>query len=335
MARAAVRVLAGDIGATNTRLAIAEVRGNRVRLARARHYDSATRSDAGALASEFLAQPEVRELAPVHAVCLGVAGPVEGDYPAQRADLTNLATHIEADALARACGLPRARLLNDLEACGYGIDALDRDQLHPLQGAQPEPAGRRVVLAPGTGLGAALAWREGGTTRVAATEAGHVAFAPLDEAQLALWQFLRARHDRVTYERILSGPGLVALAQFAHERRAAPGHPLTVPSAVEAAAHAGDAVAREAVDLFVRICAALAGDLALAWLPRGGVYIAGGIAPRLAREFDSAAFREVFNDKPPLRALLERVPVYLVTNPDTGMLGAALRGALDAKRHDS
>jgi len=325
-----MRVLAGDIGATNARLAIARVRGRRVELACARHFDSGTHTDAAALLGEFLALREVRALLPVRAACLGVAGPVEGHFPAQGAHLTNLAARVDAAALAKACGLARLRLINDLEACALGLDALAADQVRTLQEGEPERGGRRVVLAPGTGLGAALAWREAGAARVAATEAGHMAFAPLDDEQLALWQELRARFGRVTYERVLSGPGLVTLARFVHARSGKAGAPPGEPSAVQAAAHAGDAVAREAVALFVRICAALAGDLALAWLPRGGVYIAGGIAPRLAREFSTPEFREVFNHKPPLGALLERIPVSLVLNPDCGLLGAALRAEHDA-----
>jgi glucokinase len=247
--------------------------------------------------------------------------------------VTNLSWGLDSQTLTTEFGFPRLRLINDFQAVGYGIEALTHDDLVVLQQGQPEPRGVRAVLGAGTGLGQVVLIRQQQYYEAFPTEGGHVDFAPTDEEQVALWRYLRRRFERVSCERIVSGPGLVDVYAFFREQGDLPesprlademqqGNPATVIS--RAALTYGDPLARRALDLFVRVYGAQAGNLALSVLARGGLYIAGGIAPKIIDKLRDGGFMRAFLAKGRMASLLESVPVSVVMNENVGLLGATL-----------
>lgn len=319
-----MKVLAGDIGGTRARLLLAEVEGpGRFETVLQEEFDSGAFASADRVLAAFLerapARPEV--------ACLAVAGPVRDN----RARITNLPWLVDGDALAREFGLARCTLVNDLAGIARGLDWLEPEGISTLQAGVPEAGGVRAVIAPGTGLGAALLVPCGDRSRVVATEYGHTDFAPVDdlEADLAAWW--RRRAGRATVEHVISGPGLAHLVAFLRESgRGAPGPELEramaegdPPAAVSRAALAhADPVAVQALDLWVACLAAAAGNLALSCLPAGGLYIAGGVAPHVRRRLEAPDFLRRFRAKPPMTPVLEAIPVRLVLDTRAGTLGA-------------
>ncbi len=306
-------ILTGDIGGTKTLLALHDGDGPVVYR---RQFASREAATFDALVARFLdAAPARPRLA-----CIGIAGPVLGD----RVRVTHLPWEIDATALARRFGLARVWLLNDFAAAAQGIDALAPADLVTLQAGEPMADRPQVVIGAGTGLG--LAYRLADV--VLSGEAGHASFAPSDSAQAALWQWLHRRHGRVQVEHVVSGRGLADIDDFLRGRQAAEPQPENPPpdraAAVARAALAdGDPQALAAVDLFLSCYGALAGDQALTVLARGGVYLSGGIAPKLLPRLTAGGFLAAFNDKGSYSVWTRACPVYVVTNPDLPLHGAA------------
>lgn len=320
----ATAVLAGDVGGTKTNLAIYAVSAHGVpTLVREASFPSQAYATLEAVVAEFLAAGGER----VAAAAFGIAGPVLGGI----VQVTNLPWRVEAEALSHGIGCPSVRLLNDLETTAYGaLFADERDRL-TLNAGTPRP-GNRAVIAAGTGLGEALIVWDGRRHHPTATEGGHVDFGPRDALEDGLLAFLRARGGRVTCERVLSGPGLHNIFTFLVEglgrplgddvrARLAREDPSAVIGQLGVAGTCPTCV--EAVELFVRIYGAQAGNLALVAMAIGGVYVGGGIVTKLLPRITTGAFRAAFVDKAPHRALLERIPVYVLLNPKTSQLGAA------------
>lgn len=322
-------VLAGDIGGTKTLLGLAQVHAGAVRWLRKANYPSAGHASLEAMLATFL-RPGER---PARA-CFAVAGPIEHAPEGARAQVTNLPWTLDAVTLAATLGSP-VRLVNDFEGVARGIAQLPAGAFHTLQGGRPERAGVRAVLGAGTGLGMAIlvpdgdppAGTGGAHWRVLPSEGGHVDFAPqgaLQEA-FALWLRTREELEHLSAERVLSGPGIEAL--HAYLSRAMPVRaPLRAP-AISAAAARGDALARQTLDEFTRIYGAQAGNLALIALPYGGLYLAGGIAPAHAQLLAGGLFMRAFLAKGRFQALLERIPVHIVMDPQVGLVGAAVLAA--------
>lgn len=310
-------VLTGDIGGTNTRLALADVAINRVRLREVQRF----RNDEAASLSQLLRAFLDGKTRP-QAACLAVAGPTDG----QRVRLTNLDWVIDSEAISAETGIPKVRLVNDFAAVGHGLGVLEVGGRATLQAGEPIPHAPRLALGAGTGLGVVqTAWFEG-RYRAMASEGGHISFAPADALQMRLLTFLQGIYGRVSVERILSGPGLVHLYRFCWEDAATPGMPpsLTAADISDAALAGRDAVAVRTLGLFARIFGQTAGDLALVAQSLGGVHLAGGIAPRILPILQQGAFLEGFRDKGRFAAWMERVPVYVVLDEDVGLKGAAL-----------
>jgi glucokinase len=240
-----------------------------------------------------------------------VAGPVEPG----RAALTNAPWVIEAAALPFA----EVRLLNDLEAMAWSLDAVAAE---PWRIGAPAPEAARLVIAPGTGLG--LAARHG--ARVTATEAGHSAFAPHDAEEAAILAHLRAQQGVVSNEELLCGEGLPRLAAAMAALRGAPPPPASA-AALAAAAEQGDALARDAIALFWRALGGFCGDAALIHGARGGVWLAGGAATKLLPFCDRDRFLARFDAKPKMRDYLARIPIHRITHPEPGLLGLAILAA--------
>ncbi len=326
-----MRVLAADVGGTKTLVALGEAGPDgRPRVLARRRYASAGWAGLEPLLRDFLdgAAPGP----PPAAACLAVAGPVTGGEENQTARVTNLTWTLDGRALARALDIGRVRLVNDFAAVARGLDALGPEDVETLQAGRPEPGTPRAVIGAGTGLGLALLVPErAGGWRVLPSEGGHADFAPADPEQAALAEWLRPRLGRVSVEHVLSGRGLVRILEFLAGREGREPGPELVramkggdPAAAigEAALAGSDPLAAAAVALFVRAYGAHAGDLALLALPRGGLYVAGGIAPRLAPLLRAGGFMDAFRAKPPMEALLAAIPVHLVRNPEAGLLGA-------------
>lgn len=323
-------LLAGDIGGTKTNLAIfSPEAGQRAPLVEAT-FPSAHYPSLEALALEFLATVTV----PVTRASFGVAGPVVSG----RATITNLPWVMDEHQLAHALKLSSVRLLNDLEAIANAIPVLQPEDVLTLNTGQPELDGTLAVIAPGTGLGEAFLTHDGARYHAYSSEGGHVDFAPTTAQQGELLRYLQARFDHVSYERVCSGIGLPNIYAFlkdsgyaaepawlAEQLAAATDHtPIIVNGALDA--DRPSELCRATLDIFVSILAAEAGNLALKVLATGGVYLGGGIPPRILASLQSDRFLQAFRGKGRFAEILTRVPVHVILNPKVALLGAARHG---------
>lgn len=325
-------VLAGDIGGTHTRLALFDPGSHDPQGLET--YPSADHGGLEEIVSTFLAAAQDAD---VVAAAFGVAGPVVDC----RTETVNLAWPVDEGRMATALGLERARvsLLNDLEANAWGIPALGPDDLAVLNQGAAEAAGNIAVISAGTGLGQAGMFWDGSTHHVFATEGGHADFAPADDLQAELLAFLRAEEGHVSYERVCSGMGLVNIERFLRARAGVPEPDWVtdaqrgggdVAAAIGRAAQENlDEISEEALDLLVDVYGAQAGNLALALMSTGGVYVGGGIAPRILKRMQDGRFLRAFLAKGRFTHLLERVPVSVILNDLTALLGAARRASQD------
>jgi glucokinase len=325
-------LLAGDIGGTKTLLGLYEYDPDALPPAPPRELERARFGS-----KEHPSLEAVLELflqgRTVSVAVFAVAGPVV----AGRWKGTNFAWELDTQALAARLAAPVA-LLNDLEAAVYGLSELREDELRVLAPGQPDPNGPIAVIAAGTGLGEAIGVPlPGGGLRVLASEGGHTDFAARNALEIALLQFLFARHKkRVSVERAVSGPGLVALYEFVLAEDLVASDPETAEQLRtgdpgEGIARRGelaeDAACARALDLFVALYGAEAGNLALKVLPTGGLYVAGATARKLAARLERGDFMAAFLDKGRMSPLLARLPVLLVLQPDLGLLGARAHAA--------
>jgi glucokinase len=334
MADSAPIHLVGDIGATNARFALATVDAGRVAWRHAAHFAGARYGSFGAvLEALFAASPIPR--AAVSGACFGIAAPIRG----RRADLTNRAWSLDADAIAASLGGVAVTLVNDLEAAAVGIDALVPADLVVLQDGERAPDGARLLVGAGTGLGVAYAIRCAGRYLPVASEGGHVGFSPQTAQQGRLHDVLRASGGRVEAETIVSGTGIERI--YAVLRDAGGGESPALRAALRRGegagaisehAQGGDRLAIETLDLFVECYGAFAGDMALAALAHGGVFVVGGIAPRILPRLAAGGFLRAFNDKGRFAELARSFPVAVVTNDRLGLMGAALLASRQARQ---
>ena len=316
-------LLAGDVGGTKTLLGLFE-RGRPRPVPHVVHsYATASFARFSDLLDTFAR--DVEGPFTVESVALGVAGPVVGD----RAMLTNVGLHVAADEVGVRFGARRAVLLNDLEAMASAIDVLAPDELASLQEGTPLENGNVAVIAAGTGLGEAYLHRVGEAWRPVATESGHADFAARTDRELELVRMLRERYGRAEVEHVLSGPGLLNLHRFTHrggecpivENLDAPDAPALISQAALGGRCQGCA---DALKMFVSAYGAEAGNLALRTMATAGVYIGGGIARKILPALTSGSFMDAFLAKAPLTDLLARIPVHVILNEGTGLLGAAV-----------
>lgn len=301
--------LGADIGGTKTLLGLAQDGELLVR----RRYANADFPDFGTLLAAFFTETQT-DPALITGGCLALAGPIADD--GRKAALTNLPWSFDADELSRRFGLQDVRLANDFVAAALGAVASSSAHRVTLQAGEPLDTAPRLVVGAGTGLGMAIVLPRGEHWEVIASEGGHVAFAPADEQQAALWAFLRARHGRVTWERVVSGPGLVAIHEFVA------GVVLLPKEIATRALASSDCPERRSLDLFLATYGAFAGDMAMSCLARGGVFLAGGIAGKLLSALQQGEFLAAFNAKVEHASLVERMPVHVTTDPLLGLHGA-------------
>lgn len=307
-------ILVGDIGGTHARLALAEP-GTTEPIEEWRAATADFR-DFPSVLTVFLESTKAN----IDSGCLAIAGPIADDGRSAR--LTNLDwPAIDVDALEARFGLRRLMLVNDFAAAAMGVTAAPAESIVPLQDGEPLPRAPKLVIGAGTGLGmATLIPRQDGW-RVLPGEGGHVGFAPQSEDQARIWQALLAEHGRVTCERVISGPGLAAI----HKILA--GADLDPAAITQGALVSGDAACRRSVDVFLSTYGAFAGDMAMAVLARGGVFLAGGIAAKLLPRLPMSPFLAAFNAKAEHAELVRRMPVAVVTDPSLGLRGAAVLAA--------
>ena len=323
------RVLAGDIGGTNTRLALYDVKGRRLEALTVQSYSSQQYDSLGAVMREFLDTHRH----PPQAACLGVAGPVHN----QVAKITNLPWQINAAEIAGNFGIGSVSLLNDLEATGWGLPTMQSDDLCTLQDGDTQAGGNAAIIAAGTGLGQAGLYFDGEHHQPFACEGGHTDFSPQTELDMALLRYLQQQYEHVSWERVVSGSGLVSLhaclCDLRHreipdwlQQSMQAGDPA---AAISSAAQQGrDEICTEALQWFIHLYGVEAGNLALKLMATGGVYVAGGIAPKILEQMQDGTFIEAFCAKGRMRVLMERMPVRVVLNDDVALQGAAVKAAL-------
>jgi glucokinase len=325
-------ILAGDIGGTNARLAYFQSQNGDLRLVSERVFPSREHAEFGEIVGKFLHDSGARP----EAACFGIAGPVRNG----RVETSNLPWIIEQARLADQFHLPSTLLINDLEAIAWGITALGSADLVALNQGSGSARGNQAVVAPGTGLGEAGLYWDGNRHHVFACEGGHADFAPRSDLQVKLLQYLAARFGHVSYERILSGPGLVNVYEFLrdsiHEKESPAlaeamqtGDPAAAIS--RAALNRSDELALKALDLFVSVYGAEASNLALKAMSTGGLFLAGGISPKILAKLKEPIFMQSFLDKGRMKALVEAMPVQVVVNEKVGLLGAARCASVRAR----
>src|SRR5580698_6237029 len=316
-------ILAGDIGGTNARLAYFQPQNGHLRLVSEHVFPSREYSELGEIVSKFLSDSATRP----EAACFSIAGPVHNG----RVEVSNLPWVVDQSRLAKQIHLPSTLLINDLEANAWGIGALGAQDLVSLNRVAASD-GNQAVIAPGTGLGEAGLFWDGSRHQVFACEGGHCDFGPQGDLEIELLRFLQARFGHVSYERILSGPGLVNVYEFllasgcgkeSPEFAAAltQGDPAAVIS--KAALDGTQVLAQKALDLWVSVYGAEAANLALKVMATGGLFLAGGITPKILAKLQGPLFMQAFLAKGRLRPLVEAIPVQVVTNEKAGLLGAA------------
>jgi glucokinase len=320
-------LLAADVGGTKTLVGLFEPSGARPRPADTREYATLDFANMGQLVDAYL---ETAPTTHVEAVCAGVAGPVRGLV----AKLTNAPWSVDLGKIARRLGCAAA-LLNDLEAMAYSVSVLDDDELLVLQAGEPNPGGNAALIAAGTGLNASHIQNVNGRFIPSASESGHADFAARTDREWELVRRLVRSHQRADVEGVLSGPGIVNLYRLTHGDDTPPGTcPVTDDAdgdtAAEATASAlAGACTRcvEALDMFVSAYGAETGNLALRSMATAGVYVGGGIAPKILPALQKGRFIEAFRAKPPMDALMARFPVKVILNPSAALIGASVKAA--------
>ncbi|MGE3508009.1 MAG: glucokinase [Vicinamibacterales bacterium] len=316
-------ILAGDIGGTSTRLGLFDVGNGRPS---PRHVASFTTLDypgLTAIIAAFARDAAVRGTE-VTAACFGVAGPVI-DGAAQ---LTNVPWLVRGRDVAEAFDIARVALLNDLQAMAHAVPVLEEDELHPLQQGVRLAGGNMALVAAGTGLGQALLHNIDRRFVPCPSEGGHADFAARTEREIVVLRELTQRYGRAEVEHVVSGPGLLNLFAITHT---APCLAIEAPDSPEApAAITAAALERrcrgciDALDVFVDAYGAEAGNLALRAMATAGLFIGGGIAPKILPALEDGRFMRAFLDKGAMRPLLSRIPVHVILNKDAGLLGAAV-----------
>lgn len=322
-------LLAGDIGATKTNLAVyAAESGLSAPLAEST-FPSGRYSSLEALIDDFRQHTHL----PFESAVFGVAGPVVDG----KATVTNLPWRMEEAGLQASLGVKSVKLLNDLESIANAVPSLEAKDLHTLRAGQPVEHGPLAIVAPGTGLGEAFLTWERKRYRAHPSEGGHASFAPVNEEQLEMLRFLQGKLGHISYERVCSGLGIPNIYAFYKESGRCPepdwlteklaAAPDPTPVIVETAQAQSDcAICRSTLEMFVAILGGEAGNMALKVLATGGVYLGGGIPPRILSVLESGPFLAAFTAKGRFAALLQNIPVHVILNSKAALLGAASYG---------
>jgi glucokinase len=319
-------LLAGDIGGTKTLLGLFDPRPARPRPIVVRAFTTVAFPNLLQMINEFADDGDARGVR-VERACFGVAGPIIGDT----AELTNVPWTVDAQTVAQAFSIQRVALLNDLQATAYGVPVLQPNEVHTLQEGEAMRGGNMALIAAGTGLGQALLHNVNGRFVPSPSEGGHADFAPRTEREIELLRDLTARFGRATVEHVVSGRGLPNIHRVTHQGPCPavpdPDHP-AAPAAISAAAFDRRCQGCvEALGMFVDCYGAEAGNVALRAVATAGVYVGGGIAPKILPALSDGRFMRAFNAKAPLDEMVRNIPVRVILNPELGLLGAAVYAA--------
>jgi len=318
-----MQILAGDIGGTSTRLAYFDTAGEKLTLLVDGRFPSRKAGSLKEIVSRFAAENGLT----AERACFGIAGILREGI----VRTPNLPWIVNADELSRDLEIPDVQLINDLEANVYGIDLLGPEDFEVLNEGVHTPTGTIALVSAGTGLGEAVAYWDGTAHQPYPSEGGHADFAPRTEIEAELLLYLRDEYGRVSTERVVSGPGLRNIYRFLRDFRHLSESPAVAedmlendpPAVISRAALAGNCpLCGQALDLFVSLYGAEAGNVALRYLARGGVYLGGGIAPKIIERLKRPGFMLAFTTKGRLSPLLERIPVKVILNEQTALLGA-------------
>jgi glucokinase len=305
-----------DIGGTNARFAIADL--GTLQLSSSASFRCAEFASLQTVAAAYLDAVAERPVAAAFAV----AAPVLGE----RVQFTNSSWSFELEELQRSLGVQNLLVLNDFEALAYALPHLDPSELHRVGGGMPAERATKLVLGPGTGLGvASLAWSSTGWLAMA-SEGGHASFAVEDAYEFTLFERLLMGRERLSVERVLSGPGLADLYRALAELQGRSGPPLHAAEVVKRALAREDPIAQETLERFATWLGRFAGDAALFFAARGGVYLGGGIAPRIVNVLSAGPFRRAFEAKGRMASYLVPIPIYVILSGEAGVKGAAAAG---------
>lgn len=318
-------ILAGDIGATRTRLAAFETEGNRLQCVVEKTYMSQEHAGLPDILPLFIRAEGI----PVHSACFGLAGPVRSG----RSKISNLPWTIDSRELAKQLKLNSVGLLNDLEAYAYGIDALESKDFITLSAGSEDAEGNRAVISARTGLGMAGLYWDGFRHHPFACEGGHADFAPANDLQMELLGYLQKKYGRISCERILSGPGIRNIYEFLRDAHKAEepawlrdqiNAAQDVPALISQLALEGkSAICEQTLTIFVSVFGAETGNCALHYMSTGGIFIGGIIAAKVVSKMKDPVFMQAFLDKGRMEILLKDMPVKIILNDDCGLIGAA------------
>jgi glucokinase len=319
-------LLAGDLGGTNTRLGLFQRQDPRPVEVFSRDFPTKGYPSVAPMIVELLAETRTK-VEDIEAACIGAAGPVIR----QRVHPTNVAWQLDAQETIAATGLRRLHLLNDVEVMAWSVSALMPSELHVLQPGTRNPDGNAVLLTAGTGLGTGMLINIGGKMHPSPSEGGHADFAARTPREVHLLDTLTRLHGRAHIEHIVSGPGLVNVLRFTAAQMGGSTvlddttNSVPLPARItQAALDQSDPACIEALDLFLTVYGAASGNLAMTCMATGGVYLGGGIPPRILPAFDSGTFMSAFLAKSPMEDLMRSIPVSIILNDQAGLLGAAV-----------
>lgn len=325
-------ILAGDIGGTKTLLSLAEVTNDGFNTLFEKRFVSADYPQFEPMVQEFMDEAKSHGETPT-AACFGVAGAVSG----RTAKTTNLPWLMDANKLEAQFNIPKVRLINDFQSIGYAIEALKYEDIVTLQKGTEVIGGTRVIIGAGTGLGMGLLAWQGEHYEVVASEGGHASFSPSNDLQIELLRYLQKKFGHATWERAVSGRGLVNVFEFLLETNKgqesaalnAARQNEDPAAAISRFAFSGeDELATQAMDLFVQLYGSQTGNLALTGLATGGVYVAGGVAPKIINKLTDGCFIKAFTDKEErMQDLLKAMPVHVVINQHVGLIGSMVAAA--------
>jgi glucokinase len=318
-------ILAGDIGGTNTRLALFEKTEQGFLTIAEEKFSSSAFQSLSKIVQSFLENNSHS----IDSACFGVAGPVQG----KRAKITNLTWTADANILTELLGHDRIELINDLEANVYGLNELDESDFLILNNGEPNPTGNRALISAGTGVNEAGIFYKDGKLLPFATESGHADFAPRNELEIELLRYLLTKFERVSLERVVSGIGLQNIFNFLRDTKRAE-EPTWLAEEIEKSDDMGaiisqngltgkSVICEQTLDIFVSLYGAETGNMALRLLATGGCYIGGGVAPKILPKLKEKPFLDSFLSKGRMRGLLESMPVRVVLNDKAALLGAA------------
>ncbi len=324
-------ILSGDIGGTTTRLQLSNANHGKLNIIGHEQYSNAEFDSLNTIMVKFLKHFKTKTM-DVNRCCLAVAGPIINNT----VKFTNLPWFVDAAEIKTELGITNVALINDFQAIGYGIETLTTEDVITLQKGKPNATEPKAIIGAGTGLGVGIMHHDGKQYNVLATEGGHVDFAPTDDEQVQLLLYLRNKFRRVSTERVVSGIGLTNIYKFVRDtptlgEKEHPKLKLALyksddigSTIAEFAIQHQDSMALRALSLFIRAYGSAAGNLALTTLCFGGLYLVGGIAPKLLAQLKQPTFINAFSDKGRMSKLIKDIPIYVVLNTRVGLQGAAV-----------